>query len=85
MKTPVVAVGAYSLSHDHHIVYDDNGCRFTLAIFRSDSEGYSLEFIGDRPFRYSHEPECSFMEFADACQKYLNGVWYLDQFTKGKL
>lgn len=85
----IVAVGPYSLSKNtYHIVYSDDSSgrinRFTLAIFRAGSEGYDLEFIGDRPFRYSYAPECTFMEFAEACQKYLDGVFYLDQFKTGR-
>ncbi len=81
---PVAEVGPFHLSHNYHIVYTDGNNKFSLAIFREGSEGYDLEFVGDRPFRYSYAPECTFMEFAEACQKYLDGVFYMDAFKRGR-
>jgi hypothetical protein len=80
----VVEVGPYGLSKDgHHIVYweetspNDHHC-FSLARFVRHNEGYELQFVGDRPFAYSWSQDCSFMEFAAACQKYLDGVFSLE-------
>lgn len=80
-------VGPYALSKGtHHIVYwtDARNGRpaycWTLAIFKPVKNEYQLQFVGKRPFESATAPECSFMEFAHVCQKYLDAMLEVENF-----
>lgn len=84
----IAEVGPYSLSTSGHIVYwmeDRAGKEYciSIAIFERGEEGYNLRFVGSRPFEYSWSDEISFMDFAEACQKYMNGKFALEELTNG--
>jgi hypothetical protein len=85
----VFECGPYSLSKESlRIVYmgpdeqDDGEYHwFTLAMFTRGKEGYELKFCGSRPFDYSWAPECTFMEFAKVCQRYVDALYEIEQLT----
>jgi len=85
----VAEVGPYSLSTNGHIVYwteDSKGKEycFSIAIFERHNDGYELRFVGSRPFEYGGSDKISFMDFAEACQKYMNGKFALEELTDGR-
>lgn len=86
----VAECGPYSLSKKLHIVYwetfacDGEEYCFTLAMFQRDNEGYELKFCGPRPFEYNWAPECSFMDFAAACQDYADAMFKFEMMNQNK-
>lgn len=79
-------VGPYALSRlTYHIVYwvrDQSGrpYNYTLAIFEPGRYDHQLRFVGKRPFEHATAPECTFMEFAHICQKYLDAMLEAENF-----
>ena len=60
---------------------NEEGCCYTLAWWKKDSEGYSLDFIGARPL----DPEVdkdAFWELVKYGQKICDAIFAFDDYVK---